>query len=161
MKQLETFFRENRKRHLKSISKIIYNDYDTVEDIVQESYLRAITYWHTYDPEKSSVNTWFNSILYNTLRDFQRQFKRNPETTEDPDTWMSIPAITDRGINLELEIDRYKCNDQSRLVLKMYYLLGWRSAEISSIEQVSVTNVTTICSRFKKHIERRYDVELR
>lgn len=161
MKQLEDFFVKNKDRHLKMIGKIIYNDFDTVEDIVQEAYMKAILYWDSFDEKKAGLNTWFNSILFNTMRDFQKKFKNNPESTEDADLWMSIPSFADRGVDLEVEINMYQCNAQSKIVLKLYYLLGYRSKEISSIEDISVTNVTTICSRFKKHVERRYDVELR
>lgn len=156
MQNLDIYFRKNHDRHLKTINKILYSSRETAEDIVQEAYLKAYKYMDTYDPERSEFNTWFNKILFNTLRDYQRDFKNAPEMV-DLDVNMCIDDNKydfnlDTHKSLEESIDRIK-NKRHRKFLILYYILGYSAREIAETEDTTVTNITTICSRFKQTLE--------
>lgn len=155
MPNLDIFFRKNRERHLKTINKILYGNRETSEDVVQEAYYKAYKYIDTYQPERSSFNTWFNKILFNTLRDYQREFKNTPQQV-DMDVEFCIDGDQyefnlNSSKSIEELIDKTK-NQKHRKYLVLYYILGYSAREIAETEGTTVTNITTICNRFRKKV---------
>jgi hypothetical protein len=58
------------------------------------------------------------------------------------------PALLRRGI-LRTE------NQKHRRILELFFMLGYNSSQIASIEEgVTRTNVTTVVNRFKKELEK-------
>lgn len=56
-----------------------------VEDIVQDTFLKAFTKLHTFQ-EQSSFSTWLHRIAVNTALDFLKRAGRNPvQAVEDPE----------------------------------------------------------------------------
>jgi RNA polymerase sigma factor (sigma-70 family) len=163
MIDLSSFFLKNQGRHLKMIGKVLYKDPSTVEDVVQEAYLRAHKYRGSYDSERSGINTWFNSILYNTLRDFQKSYRSQPgfsEDTEEQADVIEFNKISEHLNLIEKELSKVK-KPKRQQVLYLYYILGYSSKEISEIvSDMTVTNVTTICNRFKNDLKQRYNIEV-
>lgn len=161
---LGNFFKNNYERHLKMIGKILYKDPDTVQDVVQEAYARAVKYQRSYDESRSSVNTWFNTILFNTLRDFQRQHQSQPDIMdEDVDSHYEEDQFSNVSDHFELIEREISCvkRERNKRILRLYYVLGYSSREISQIEEkMTVTNVTTICNRFRKTLKEKYNVEI-
>ncbi len=150
MVDVEIFMRKFREGHINKINRII-NDRETSEDVVQEAYARALKYKDKYDENRSSFPTWFNKILFNTLKDFQRQYKKDLCLVHtDIDMYEDT---TDAYINNLEELIYDVNNPKHRSVLILFYVLGYTTSQISNIEGVSVTNVTTICNRFKKKME--------
>lgn len=77
MKDLVTQHYENNAESL--IKYMAFRRYGNVmdgEDIVHEAYLRAVTYFYAFDPEKESFDKWFNGILKNAYRDFQKKERK-------------------------------------------------------------------------------------
>jgi len=149
------FYKDNYEKHKKKIARIINGDTTTAEDIVQEAYMRAWKYRDSYDRKRSGISTWFNTILYNTLRDFQKSFKDNQEDSGDVDRFYEEENLKSIAVHLpviEREIKKMK-NERIKRVLTLYYILGYTSTEISQVEaDTTVTNVTTICNRFRKKL---------
>lgn len=156
MQNLDIFYRKNRDRHLKTINRIIYSSRETAEDIVQEAYLKAYKYKDTYDSNRSEFNTWFNKILFNTLRGYQKDFKNQPKMVDiDVDLCVDEDEQDFKHTSsksLEESIDNIK-NKKHKKFLILYYLLGYSAREIAETEGTTVTNITTICNRFKKTLE--------
>lgn len=126
------------------------------EDIVQEAYLRAWRYQDSFDPKRSGMKTWFNTILYNTLRDSQRSYQQQEEGCDDVDIFFeenSLKSIAEHLPLIDDEIEKLR-NEKFKRILRLYYILGYTSKEIASVEEgVTITNVTTICSRFKNNLD--------
>lgn len=145
------------------IGKVLYKDPSTVEDVVQEAYLRAHKYRGSYDSERSGINTWFNSILYNTLRDFQKSYRSQPDFSDDAEDRADVIEFNQISEHLNLiekELSRVK-KPKRQQVLYLYYILGYSSKEISEIvSDMTVTNVTTICNRFKNNLKQKYNIEV-
>ena len=162
--RLGAFFKNNYERHLKTINKILHNT-EASEDVVQEAYYRACKYEQSYDSTRSSFNTWFNKILFNSLRDYQRSDK-DSGVDHDADVELEIevvsPSKTLENLHLiEQEISRFGRKGKNRRILELFYLKGYSSYEISQIEEdVSVSNVTSINHLFKRKLEDRYGVKL-
>ena len=118
--------------------------------MVQEAYCRALQYWPSYDPTRGPIKPWFNRILFNALKDIQREYNNRPKeeveglTLADVITSNQLPESVLERIE---EVD----NEKHQRVLYLFYILGYNSREISQIEEkMSQTNVTTIVTRFKE-----------
>ena len=148
---IEQFYRDNSLKQTKMMSRILANDYAAAEDVVHEAYTRAIQYLDSYNPDRAKFSTWFNKILFNSLRDIQQEYKNRP--TED------INLISTEDVHLpqtEEDLETYIWgvkNDKHQQVLYLFFILGYDSKEISQIEEdMSQTNVTTIVNRFKQEL---------
>jgi RNA polymerase sigma factor (sigma-70 family) len=157
MMNLEEFYRSNYNRHVKTISRILHYNKDLAEDVVQEAYTKAFQYTDTYDVTKGSVSTWFNRILFNTLRDTQNSFVNTVALHEGIEG-------NEQGIEYLVFIDnelKYVRNSKHKRILELFYLSGYSSTEIAKlVGGVSQTNVTTICKRFKDGIKEKYGVSI-
>jgi RNA polymerase sigma factor (sigma-70 family) len=71
MDALEKYYLDNfeyLKKKIKNRAGTIWN----AEDIIQESFYRAIKYWSSFDQERGRIDTWFGTILNNTLKDYMK-----------------------------------------------------------------------------------------
>lgn len=150
MKQLEEMYTQTKDGHVKMMSRILKGDYAAAEDVVQEAYCRALAYWGSYDPKRGPMKPWFNRILFNALRDIQREYNNRP--TEDSEAFSAediLPNPTHSYDNIIELIDTCHNTDHQR-ILYLFFVLGYNSREISQIEdKMTQTNVTTILNRFK------------
>ena len=150
MKRLEEQYIATKNGHIKLMTRILNGDWAAAEDVVQEAYARAIQYYPTYDPERSKLMTWFNTIMFNALRDIQREYKNRPGENSDTvsvEDVISHHHIPDTIVQDILAVE----NEKHQRILYLFYVLGYNSREISQIEDhVTQTNVTTVVNRFKE-----------
>ena len=155
---LEQFYRDNHEKHINIIAKIIGRDVHTAEDVVQDAYAKAFKYKDTYNPKFGKVNTWFNRILFNTLRDYQRKYKQNlkvvnrfiDEVSEED----QLVEFHEAPPSFEECLDDMS-NTKHRKIVVLHYILGYTCREVASAEQTTVQNVTTICSRFRARLREK------
>ncbi len=83
MTQLEKLYRDNRKRYVNMMSRILRHDRAGGEDVVQEAFCRALKFYGSYDERRGKLETWFNTILFNSLRDNQRASKGSGQEESD------------------------------------------------------------------------------
>ena len=51
---------------------------EDLDDLKQDTNLKAVMYWKSYDPTKATISTWVNMIATNCYRDaLRREMKRN------------------------------------------------------------------------------------
>lgn len=151
---LEAFYKENKENHVKIITKFLKFNKHLAEDIVQESYMKAFQYWSSYNETKGSVQTWFNKILFNTLRSYQR---KNIATLSLKDNHANPEQYLAQIVFLNEEISLIK-NKKHRQILELFYIAGYSSREISSFVKISRSNITTICSRFRKTVKEKHGI---
>lgn len=155
MLDLNIFYRKNYSKQLKKLERILYMDVDLAYDVLQESYLKAHKNRRKFDPEKGKDTAWFNSIMYSTLRDFQRKHKITPkfididvnELTEESSIGEKL--LSDESFGKALDEVR---NHKHRKIVVLHYVLGYSCKEIAAMESITVNNVTTICSRFRQQL---------
>tara|TARA_R110002050_G_scaffold291167_2_gene445429 strand:+ start:6100 stop:6579 length:480 start_codon:yes stop_codon:yes gene_type:complete len=156
MPDLDIFYRKYYDKHLKTISRILYKDHDAAKDIVQEAYCKAVKYQDVYDKDRASLHTWFNKILFNTLRDFQKTHKKgNVIVDRDIDELSQEDHLNlDRETyaTFEDKIDSIR-NLSHRRIVVLHYIVGYSCREVAYMENTTVNNVTTICSRFRTSIK--------
>ena len=73
-KPFEEVYQECYERVYNTIYIRILNR-ENAEDIVQDTFIKAMKAYESYDPEISSVSTWLNRIAVNTLTDHLRKTK--------------------------------------------------------------------------------------
>ena len=153
MSELEKLYRETFSGHVKLMTRILGGDHAAGEDVVQEAYARALKYWPSYDPKRGPLKPFFNKILFNALRDIQREYKNRP--TEDSEAFSAediLPNPTHSYDNI-IELIETVENTNHQRILYLFFVLGYNSREISQIEEkMTQTNVTTILNRFKESL---------
>lgn len=153
MKELNQLYTERHSQLVSMIANKVGGNREAAEDIVQEAFCKCFENVDKYDEEKGTVSVWFNSVLFNTLRDVQRGYKKDLENLdvdqESEEVVDGRPSASPEVVSaLVNAIDAIK-NETHRRVLRLFYINGYTSTEISAMEGVSQTNVTTIVKRFK------------
>lgn len=157
--KLTDLYRTVYKAKVKVMSRILGGDVALAEDVVQEAFTRAVKYILLFDEEKGLMETWFNAILFNALRDIRKQERNYQELYReiwlhdvmDPSKALLTPEYK-RDIYLALqEVE----NDKHRRVLELFFLYGYTSKEIAEVEEgVTQSNVTTIVMRFRNGLKK-------
>jgi len=121
------------------------------EDVLQETYYRCIKYFPSYNKD-SDFDKWFNKILYNVIKDFKAD-RGGLVVDIDPDYLEQ--CITPSEGDYGRLIDKLKkgLGDSHQEVIDLYYKYGYKPREIKQVVELSLTNITTIISRFKKELE--------
>lgn len=152
MEKLEELYKKTKNGHVKLMTRILRGDWAAAEDVVQEAYTRALQYYPSYDPNRGPLVPWFNRIMYNALRDIQREYKNRPTENCDELCVEDVISINEMPETLVDKIQSVK-NEKHQRVIYLFYILGYSSKEISEIEEgVTQTNVTTIVNRFKESL---------
>ena len=66
------------------------------EDIVSDVFIKAMTNYDRYDPQKASVRTWLTNIARNTLIDeYRKSSIRNHQSLDDEEGSFTEPSYED------------------------------------------------------------------
>ena len=152
-KQIEAFYVKNRNKLVNRISKRLGGDRASAEDVVQEAFARCLYFQHSYDPELGKLEVWFNKILYNALRDFQNESRAVIVVSDSnicvEEVLVHFPKNRAVSKMIQEKIEDVR-NEKHYQILRLFFVLGYSSKEISQIEdKVTVTNVTTVVKRFR------------
>lgn len=153
---VEELYRELYQKKVKLMTKITRGDRALAEDVVQETFTRAVKYCHVYNEDLSNPETWINSIMFNVLRTMQRENKSVSFPRSDG---ISVEDILEEDLLKEspefrlflLKKINELGNEKHQKVLRLFFLFGYSSREISEMGlDISQTNVTTVVNRFKE-----------
>lgn len=153
MHDIEALYIRVYRHKVNLMSRILQGDYPAGEDVVQEAFTRAWRFYPSYDQERGEIEVWFNSILFNSLRDYQRQKRGDPPPNSQdisPEEVLQEEALVN---DLIPENIAKISNPAHRRILNLFFTMGYNSADISQIEpKMTQTNVTTIVNRFKERV---------
>ena len=158
MDQIDALYKDKRKQYISMMSGILQGDRAAAEDVVQEAFTRAIKFWKSYDEKRGKLATWFNRILFNSLRDVQKEMRGHPPSHDMDFSVQDVFTNSNLSDNPEFfnfvsESVGNVDNDYHKRILELFFLLGYTSTEISQIEEgATVSNVTTVVNRFRKQI---------
>lgn len=155
---LEKFYRDNYNILVKMTSNRV-GGMENAEDVVQEAFLRAVTYLDTYDPDRVKFSTWFNPILKRAMYDFKRVETRQgmalqsyeEEATEEL-PWDAESEAIQEEIRKLIESKP----DNHRAVLSLAFLQGYPRRAIVEITDEGAENVGKILTRFKNELGEIY-----
>jgi len=156
---IKEFYTANFNKLVKRVARRVPSIEDA-EDIVQESFVRALIYGDKFNPELASLEVWFSNIINNVQRDFKRKEMVTSEIKEED--WYTKEAD-------EYEDDEFVCNQikecisnekfaHHRDVLFSHFVVGNKVGEVARQLNMSLSTVKIIVQRFKKKVGEKYEV---
>lgn len=146
---------ENSKSDMYKIAiSILKNDADAA-DAMSEAILKCWTEIGKLKKEKY-FKTWLTRILINCCNDIIRKnshtvYVENYEAIEPKET--SAQFIGKRDINECIE----SLSDNSRLIMTLYYMQGFKIREIAQMLNLNQNTVKTRLSRARKEFKQTYE----
>lgn len=123
-KPFEEVYEENYSRIYKSVYLRVLCREDT-EDIVQDTFIKAMSAYAQYDPEKAAIITWLMRIATNTMTDHFRQKQKIvtfpiEEAAEQGGEDTELNALTDNYAR-EMYLIMKELDKESRELISMRY----------------------------------------
>ncbi len=148
----------NRETFIKRYTRAVgEND---IEDLVQESFYRALRskeaftlHKSTHEDNHAALEIWFNSILYNCIKDIINDQRMAGVACEVDDILDEGDIETSYILGatmgeVEAKIDEVRSNS-SREVLRLHFILGFKPREISDVVENNITSIYKIINNFK------------
>lgn len=154
-KKVESHYRENADRLVKMYGRFLSHT-ERAEDIIQEAYTRALTYWDAYDEEKP-FDKWFNSVISSCLRDNKRVERMHGmvDITEAMDVPIKPAAIP--TIILDQVMKRIETKDDTTAsILKLTLLKHYRPGEVAELVQMTPNAIRQTVWRFREEIKKDF-----
>lgn len=151
-----TYLILNIEKDLYCIAKSKIENENDIEDIIQETMLIAFLNIKKLK-NNSFFKTWIIRILINNCNKFYKRKKHN-SLEEDK----NLPKIGSTEIdlsNIEFENFISFLNDEERMILTLYYYLGYTTKEISEILNKKEGTIASKISRAKVKIKEKYKGE--
>ncbi|MDH6253030.1 RNA polymerase sigma factor (sigma-70 family) [Chryseobacterium sp. H1D6B] len=154
----------------------LLSDKDDAQDVVQEVFLSAFSSYDSFE-EKSSPQTWLNTILKHKVADFYRKkYKTEPNIRldhffDETGSWKNNTVLNDWNIsdnpgsqllddsnfNKTLEDCIEELPSRWKIPLKMYYLEEKKAPEVSQELNISTTNLWKILQRSRLQLRECLD----
>ena len=137
-----------------NISYRITNDPDDAADVLQEAFLSAYKYMHSFKGE-SSLGAWLKRIVVNASINHIKKQRIMYEQIENQDAGEDE---TSRDEDIVLELDRVRSAIQQlpdgfRTVFSLYLLEGYDHREIAEILGISESTSKSQYNRAKKRLK--------
>ena len=160
-KEIETYYREHRVDLIKQVigragSKA------AAEDIVQEAFTRALTYYNSYVPGIYEFGAWFHRILNNAAKDYIQTERNRGMMVDVADGELEGPRIDQYKKLLLKEIVKMieaKPVD-TRHILHLYFIEQYKPADIAKIVPVSNGAIRAVVHRFRVEVKDKYGERL-
>jgi len=156
-KELEAYYVAERDNLLRRLN-FSAGTPENAEDILQEAFTRALTYWDTFDPANKELGAWFSTILKNSMRDFKRDewlFGMGEEFDEelyDPQE-MEIPEGELLRQIYEMVDSK---GDAQKEILLLYFEKHYKFKDIQNITGLKYRTVRGVVERFKVEVKDKY-----
>ena len=153
---IEQYYTENRKHLLKRIAGRGIRK-DLTEDVLQESFTRAIKFIHTFDKSRNFA-AWFNTIMNNCIKDAKREdIMEGMTSSEDVPEPVSGEDLEFNSLlceRLEGELEgRSKIHKD---ILYLYFKKNLKPAEISQVVDANNKAIRMTIWRFKEEMREKY-----
>lgn len=156
---IEAYYNEAKPKLLKQIRGRGVRQ-DLVEDVLQESFARALKYIHTFD-SKRNMPAWFNTLMNNAIRDCKKEDKaqgvvtaRDLKKLDDEDAVEDPSYVKLLCKNLEKELVGRK--ESHKHILFLYFMQNLPPRDICQITEEGYENVRRVLQRFKVEMKEKY-----
>lgn len=145
--ELESLYRKEKSLYVSKMLRYVDNRM-LAEDIVQNAFLTALIKIDQYDPKKSKMSTWLNSILFSHLWDWKRKNKKTPNLCSLDDFVESDSLLyVEDSVYFPLEKIR---NPSHKLVASLYFISGYNMKGVSELTGYTLENVKKIVQRVRE-----------
>ena len=134
----------------------IIKDYSASEDLMQETYLKALEKIHTYKP-KGSFKSWIVTVARNlALNEYK---KRKRELMIDPQTDEYIFGSTQSNSEQQLIIEEMlkKLKDKEQEIVILHVIGDMKHKEIAKLLNMPLGTVTWTYSEAMKKLKSDYE----
>ncbi len=147
------------------VYKVVYMrllNRENTEDVVQETFIKAMNAWGSFDDNKSSVQTWLCTIAKNTMLNYIRDNKKHDSSSydemnengfergaEDPE----LNALTDEYAKEAYTIlSKLKKEDRELLVMRYVEELSYKeiASRIDSNDKAVAKKVERLLKRCRE-----------
>jgi len=148
--QLEQHYRDNYESSVKYVSRLA-GGIENAEDIVQESYTRALQYQEGFHAFAGDLESWMKRIMMNCTKAFKNDERRQGAVNHKEEAEESYELDLDerREALTFLHKEINKRSGKTGEVLKLYYLLDFKYIDIGRVVNLSPSAVGSLLSRFK------------
>lgn len=158
-----------------SLAKLLHDNYEmvykylikftlsrnTAEDLVQDTMIRAVERFGTYDPKKSRFSTWLIAIAQNLYIDSIRKNKREQRHLEQEihtEDFFEVQERHDEDWDRTLDaLARLPGESRMPLVMKHYY--GYSLEEIARIMGIPTGTVKSRIHNAIKAVRKEMDID--
>lgn len=150
--KLEAYFRENYDNLIKTARRRVGNySLHNAEDAVQESFVRALKYFRTYN-ESEDIDGWFKGILYNVISYLKGQERDQGVVYSDEPA--SIGGALEKLIFAEeIKHSFKKMNKRNKEILSNYFFYGMKTREISEMLVIPHDVVRDVIRRYRPRVK--------
>ena len=143
-------------RQVKTIWRVCFsymqNPVDT-DDMVQETFVRLMTYSPKFDDEKQE-RAWLIVTASNLCKDTLKSKERGCESLDD-----HLELAAEEPVSENLASLIMRLNDNSRMIVYLYYYEGYHVKEIAKLMNISETMVATTLYRARKKLKKMLEEE--
>lgn len=152
---IEQHYRENYakivKRVLKNVKLI-----DRAEDVAQEAYTRALTYWKTIPPAEE-FEPWFTTVLINCLKDKNKEEGTHGMADDIADMEIAIkghaiPKVIYTDVVRHIE----KQPKSDRVIIDLFLIQGYKVKDICRLVPEGPNAIRQLIYRFRKELREKF-----
>lgn len=134
------------------------SDRQTVEDLTQATFERALRSWARFDPRRGSERTWLLSIAGNLLVDYHRRYRSVLVEAIDELSLPSVAGPEERALGSPELIDALaELGPTEREVVALRFGGDLTGPEIAQLLGLSVANVQQLSSRALRKLRARLE----
>ena len=121
---------------------------ERTEDLVSETFIKAMTHYDSYDPSKASVRTWLTRIAKNTIIDEFRKTGGKGTVSLDAEETYIEPSSEDEYDIFKEDTERIvyeilkRVSPEERELLSMIYFEKMKNEEIGAVLGISAKAVS-------------------
>ncbi len=117
------------------------------EELVGETFERALKLWHRFDPARGSARTWLCQVARTTALDHFRSEKRRQRREQLAASPERFEERLIEGLSPELEAALQRLTAGEREVIALRVVLDFDARSAASMLGISPTNCTTRLNR--------------
>jgi RNA polymerase sigma factor (sigma-70 family) len=151
---IEDHYKKNKDGLIKTFRRIL-RSHHLAEEVVQEAYTRALTYYKAFN-KNSSFDKWFSMILTNSMKDKTAAERMHGQNLDD-ERDLELPHP---GFNI-VYLDQVRQFIESqpgnvRNILTFYFFNQLSSREIAEIVPERDTKIRQIIMEFREQLRDRF-----
>ena len=156
VQQLTEMYEENYDDYVRMyLARAGAND---VEDLIQESFYRALYYADNYRPDLADLDYWFSGIIENSLKDLYKE-KRNGNSMHSkltPESAIVEPRYDNNDLTRCVLKELEKKQGDHRQILYLYFICGYDLDAIHKVIGGSYHTIEVSTRRFKSLLRETY-----